>query len=239
MIATNAVSALTGLCLVLSTFLFAIPDRAEAKKVEVYSRTFLRPDKSRTVSIRDDNKMRKELRTYNRRGVLIWKGVYRLDKYGRHRSAEIFDAQNKLLFKAAYGFDRKGRLRQERFYSGKGTLMRLIDYPYDRYGKKLKPIARNGKYALLDGKDVIASTHPELIGVKQAQAAKKAGRAAAPAYQSGAASNRRSSYGAPSSSRRTSKKATGTRRSTVNTKGSGGSSLRLNLNGSTSRYRNR
>lgn len=108
--------------------------------VDIWSRTILHPDGSRTVSKKDTNAKVINQETLNASGQLVMKRVYQLDAEGKEQRGFVFDGSNQLIYRIGFFYDEIGRLKEEALYNTLGQVVRRQIYEYDRVGNLKRPV---------------------------------------------------------------------------------------------------
>ena len=116
-------------------------ERVEGRTgVDIWSRTILHPDGSRTISKKDTNAQVINQETLNATGQLIMKRVYQLDAEGKEQRGFVFDSNNQLIYRIGFFYDEIGRLKEEALYNTLGVVVRRQIYEYDRVGNLIRPV---------------------------------------------------------------------------------------------------
>ncbi|MEM7144168.1 MAG: hypothetical protein AAF591_03470 [Verrucomicrobiota bacterium] len=116
-------------------------ERVEGRTgVDIWSRTILHPDGSRTISKKDTNAQVINQETLNATGQLIMKRVYQLDAEGKEQRGFVFDSRNQLIYRIGFFYDEIGRLKEEALYNTLGVVVRRQIYEYDRVGNLIRPV---------------------------------------------------------------------------------------------------
>lgn len=115
--------------------------RLEAREPDKRVRTIYHEDGRKTLSEKDNHTGVLKEYTYDERNSLVLQKQFQIDRKGRARRGQIFDAGRNLLARVEYGFDEFGRVEEERMFDAKGNVIRRLLYRYDAQGKRLRPVA--------------------------------------------------------------------------------------------------
>ncbi len=126
-----------------AALLFSAVAPAGAAPANVWVRTILHADGSRTVSKKDTGSRVIEQMTYGINDVLIMKRIVQLDERGKSRRGFIFDGEHNLIYKIGYFYDEIDRLKEEVLYNTNEVVVRRVIHSYDAKGNPLTPKAFN------------------------------------------------------------------------------------------------
>ena len=127
---------------VLSAVVFLVLSPVHAQQaMDVWARTVLHADGSRTVSKKDSKSRIIEERTYTGDDFLLMKRLYQIDEKGNSQRGFVFDNNNNMIYRIAYAYDEIDRLREEVLYNMNGQVVRRQIYDYDHQGKPMRPKA--------------------------------------------------------------------------------------------------
>jgi hypothetical protein len=118
----------------------AISPAAARTPVDIWSRTILHPDGSRTVSKKDLEAQVINQETFNPSGTLVMKRVYQLNAAGKEQRGFVFDGYNQLIYRIGYIYDEIDRLKEELLYNMVGQVVRRQIYEYNRVGQLVRPV---------------------------------------------------------------------------------------------------
>lgn len=106
---------------------------------DVWARTVMHADGSRTVAKKDTNSRIVEAMTYDKSDTLIMKRIFQMDSKGNSRRGFIFDGDNNLVYRLGFVYDEIDRLKETVLYDLKGEVVTRQAHAYDVQGREMKP----------------------------------------------------------------------------------------------------
>jgi len=146
--------------LLLASFVLS---SACAREADKRVRTIYHKDGGKTLSEKDNNTGVLKEFTYNKNNLLLLKKQFQIDRKGRARQGQIFDAAGNLLARVEYGFDQFGRMEEERMFNANAQVIRRLLYRYDSKGNRLRPTAYTYPEGLGSPQEMDASQVPQTI----------------------------------------------------------------------------
>lgn len=129
------------LALCLSMAVVSASNVKEYKQGDVWVRTVIHDDGSRTVSMKDEKVKEIIKRTYAapREGVdgdlLVCESRFEINAKGDYVRGQVKDRQGNLTFVSEFMYDDFDRLLEERITDARGVPVRRLIYKYDQFGK--------------------------------------------------------------------------------------------------------
>jgi len=139
---TTRVAAFCLLSAVLSTAAPAAQRVREYREGDVWVRTVLHDNGTRTVSKKDINTKQMEKKVLNAEDVLVARSIFQIDSEGNFQRGQIFNGRGQLMYVSEFIYDDYGRLMEERVSDGNRRPVRRLVYKYDAFGKA-QPFAIN------------------------------------------------------------------------------------------------